>query len=61
MSAPAAETEAVRRFGPVTTVVQATSPRSLLTLVVETLRGALFLAGTGLVAVGLSGLVARPW
>jgi hypothetical protein len=58
MSAQAAETEAVRRFGPVTPIVQATSRRTLLTLVVETLRGALFLAGAGLVAVGISGLVA---
>jgi hypothetical protein len=58
MSAQAAETEAVRRFGPVTPIVQATSRRSFLTLVVETLRGALFLAGCGLVAVGISGLVA---
>jgi hypothetical protein len=58
MSAHAAETEAVRRFGPVTPIVRATSRRSFLTLVVETLRGALFLAGCGLVAVGISGLVA---
>jgi len=58
MSAHAAETEAVRRFGPVTPIVRATSRRSFLSLVVETLRGALFLAGCGLVAVGISGLVA---
>jgi hypothetical protein len=58
MSAQAAEIEAVRRFGPVTPIVHATSRRSFLTLVVETMRGALFLAGCGLVAVGISGLVA---
>jgi hypothetical protein len=58
MSRQAAETEAVRRFGPVRPIVHATSRRSLLTLVVETLRGALFLAGCGLVAIGISGLVA---
>ncbi len=58
MSRQAAEVEAVRRFGPVTPIVQATSRRSFLTLGVETVRGALFLAGCGLVAVGLSGLVA---
>lgn len=58
MSRQAAETEAVRRFGPVTPIVHAASRRSFLTLVVETLRGALFLAGCGLVAVGISGLVA---
>jgi hypothetical protein len=58
MSRHAAETEAVRRFGPVTPIVHATSRRSFLTLVIETLRGALFLAGCGLVAVGVSGLVA---
>jgi hypothetical protein len=57
-SRQAAELEAVRRFGPVTPIVRATSRRSFLTLVLETLRGALFLAGCGLVAVGISGLVA---
>jgi hypothetical protein len=58
MSRQAAETEAVHRFGPVATIVHAKSRRSFLTLVVETLRSALFLAGCGLVAVGISGLVA---
>ena len=58
MSRHEAETEAVRRFGPVTPIVDVTSRRSLLALVVETARGALFLAGCGLVAVGVSGLVA---
>ena len=58
MAREQAEVEAVRRFGPVKPIVQATSRRSLLALVVETLRGALFLAGCGLVAVGVSGLVA---
>ena len=58
MSPQQAETEAVRRFGPVTPIVHATFRRSVLALVLETLRAALFLAGCGLVAVGISGLVA---
>jgi MYXO-CTERM domain-containing protein len=58
MSRQQAETEAVRRFGPVTPIVHATFRRSLLALVFETVRAALFLAGCGLVAVGISGLVA---
>ena len=53
-----AETEAVRRFGPVTPIARATSRRSFAVLAFETLRAALFLAGCGLVAVGISGLVA---
>jgi hypothetical protein len=53
-----AETEAVRRFGPVTPIVRATSRRSFAALAFETLRAALFLAGCGLVAIGISGLVA---
>jgi hypothetical protein len=55
---PDAETEAVRRFGPITPIVRATSRRSFVALAFETLRAALFLAGCGLVAVGISGLVA---
>ncbi len=58
MSRQAAETEAVRRFGPVAPIVHATARRSLRALVLETLRAAVFLAGCGLVAVGISGLVA---
>jgi hypothetical protein len=58
MSRQEAETEAVHRFGPVTPIAHATFHRSLLALVFETLRAALFLAGCGLVAVGISGLVA---
>jgi hypothetical protein len=57
MSRQEAETEAVRRFGPVTPIVHAAFRRSFLALVFETLRAALFLAGCGLVAVGISGLV----
>lgn len=53
-----AELEAVRRFGPVTPIAQATFHRSVRALTTETLRAALFLAGCGLVAVGISGLVA---
>ena len=58
LSRQQAENEAVRRFGPVTPIVHATFRRSLLALVSETLRAALFLAGFALVAVGISGLVA---
>jgi hypothetical protein len=58
LSQQQAETEAVRRFGPVTPIVHTTLRRSGLALVIETLRAALFLAGCGLVAVGISGLVA---
>jgi hypothetical protein len=58
MSRQDAEIEAVRRFGPVTPIVRATLRRSVAALVFETLRAALFLAGCGLVAVGISGLVA---
>ena len=57
MSRQEAETEAVRRFGPVPPIVHAAFRRSFLALVFETLRAALFLAGCGLVAVGISGLV----
>jgi hypothetical protein len=53
-----AEAEAVRRFGPAAPVALATSRRSLAALFLETLRAALFLAGCGLAAVGVSGLVA---
>jgi hypothetical protein len=53
-----AEAEAVRRFGPVRPIVQATFRRSFAALAAETLRAAVFLGGCGLVAVGLSGLVA---
>jgi hypothetical protein len=58
MSRQQAETEAVLRFGPVTPIAHATTRRSLVALSFETLRAALFLAGCGLVAVGVSGLVA---
>lgn len=53
-----AEREAVRRFGPVAPIAQATMRRSARALVSETLIAALFLGGCGLVAVGVSGLVA---
>ena len=56
MSRQEAETEAVRRFGPVTPIVRATVRRSRVALVFETVRAALFLGGCGLVAVGISGL-----
>ena len=47
MSRPEAETEAVRLFGPVTPIARATSRRSVVALVFETLRAALFLAAAG--------------
>ncbi len=53
-----AEREAVRRFGPVAPIAKATLRRSIRALISETLRAALFLAGCGLVAVGVSGIVA---
>ena len=53
-----AETEAVRRFGPVRPVAHAMARRSFVALVAETLRATVFLTGCGLVAVGVSGLVA---
>lgn len=58
MSLHESELEAVRRFGPVAPVVRATSRHAFVALVLETLRAAIFLAGAGLVAVGISGLVA---
>jgi hypothetical protein len=53
-----AEAEAVRRFGPVRPIARATFRRSFGALAAETLRAAVFLGGCGLVAVGMSGLVA---
>jgi hypothetical protein len=53
-----AEAEAVRRFGPIAPIVRATTRRSLANLIVETSRGAIFLGACGLIAVGISGLVA---
>jgi hypothetical protein len=58
MSRAEAEAEAVRRFGPVRPIAQAATRRSLGALVVETLRAAVFLGACGLIAVGVSGLVA---
>ena len=53
-----AEAESVHRFGPVRPIVHATMRRSLVALIVETLQAGVFLGGCGLVAVGISGLVA---
>lgn len=58
MSPHEAEAEAVRRFGPAAPLARTTSRRSLLVLVLETLRSALFLCSCGLIAIGVSGLVA---
>lgn len=58
LSLPEAESQAVQRFGPVRPIARATFRRSFMALVVETLRAALFLAGCGLIAIGISGLVA---
>jgi hypothetical protein len=52
-----AEREAVLRFGPTSAVTRFASRRALLTLVVETLWAAILLGASGLVAVGLSGVV----
>jgi hypothetical protein len=54
----AAEIEAVRRFGPVKPIAHAMPRRSFAALVFETLRAGIYLFGCGLVAVGISGLVA---
>ncbi len=53
-----AEREAVRRCGPVAGVVRGSWRRSVGTMVLEALRGAILLGGWGLVAVGVSGVVA---
>ena len=53
-----AESEAVRRFGPIAPIARATIRRSLINLIAETARGAVFLGACGLIAVGISGLVA---
>jgi hypothetical protein len=57
MAREAAEAEAVRRFGPAEPLVRAEQSISLRALAVESLRAVTVLAGLGLVAVGLSGLV----
>jgi hypothetical protein len=53
-----AEREAVRRFGSAASVAGPATRHALGALVLETLRAAAFLAGWGLVAVGISGIVA---
>jgi hypothetical protein len=53
-----AEAEAVRRHGPVAPIVRATGRQSFVALVAETFRAAVLLGSCGLVAVGISGLVA---
>lgn len=53
-----AERDAVRRFGPSDPLRRAAMRRSFRGLVLETARAAILLGGFGLVAVGLSGLVA---
>jgi hypothetical protein len=58
MSRQEAETVAVQRFGPVAPIARATTRRSFVALVFETARAALFLGSCGLIAVGISGLVA---
>jgi len=57
-SADQAEAEAVRRFGPLAPIVGSTRRQSWWALTFETLRAALLLGGVGLVAVGVSGVVA---
>lgn len=58
MSRSEAEAEAVRRFGPIAPVAHAVTRHALRDLAAEAVRAAVFLAGCGLVAVGISGLVA---
>jgi hypothetical protein len=53
-----AEAEALRRFGPIAPIVRKTTRRSLVNLIIDTARGAVFLGACGLIAVGISGLVA---
>jgi hypothetical protein len=53
-----AETDAVLRFGPVGPIAQAALRRSLGALIADTVRAGVFLSGCGLIAVGISGLVA---
>lgn len=53
-----AEADAVQRFGPVAPLARAAFGRALASLVLETVRAAVFLAGCGLAAIGVSGLVA---
>jgi hypothetical protein len=53
-----AEAEAVRRYGPVAPIVRATGRQSFVALVAETFRAAVLLGSCGLIAVGISGLVA---
>ncbi len=53
-----AEREAVRRFGDAPTLARAWSRRSFGALVLETVRAAVLLGGCGLVAIGVSGLLA---
>jgi hypothetical protein len=52
------DAEAVRRYGPVAPIVRATRRRSFVALVAETVRAAVFLGSCGLIATGISGLVA---
>ncbi len=58
LSQAQAEAEAVRRFGPAAPIARATNPRPLVNLIIETARGAVFLGACGLIAVGISGVVA---
>jgi len=58
LSRAEAEAQAVRQFGPVTPIVAPTLRRSLPGLAFETLRAAVFLGSCGLIAVGISGLLA---
>lgn len=50
-----AERQAVARFGPTTNLARSSRRRSFAALGTETLRAAILLGGSGLVAIGLSG------
>jgi hypothetical protein len=58
LSTAQAEAEAVRRFGPVRPIAQSTLRGSITALTGETLRAGVFLGACGLIAVGVSGVVA---
>lgn len=57
LARPAAEAEALRRFGPAAALARSAAAQSGRALAADLLRAAVFLAGWGLAAIGASGLV----
>ena len=57
MARPAAEAEALRRFGPAAKLARTSSAQSARALIAEVVRATAYLAGWGLAAIGASGLV----